>query len=102
MTQKDGEITPEIALGAAFASILMNSIALNSLVAQGLIPPDNLAELMDEALLQVEQLRGLNSTTSVVADIARAHLLNLFENLETLPSFVDEPLRKLGDTTVVR
>jgi hypothetical protein len=81
----NGGITPEAALGAAFASILMNSIVLNAMVLRGVIPPASIVELMDEALLQVEQVRGLNSATAVVADFARAHLENIYGDLNTLP-----------------
>ena len=86
MIPENQKITPEAALGAAFASILMNSIVLNSMILRDIISPAELFELMDEALLQVEQLRGLNTFTVPVADVARAHLDNISSNLETLPA----------------
>ncbi len=51
-------------------------------------PPASLIELMKEAMLQVEPLRGLNAATAEIADFARAHLENILEDLNTLPPVV--------------
>ena len=85
MTLKTPDVSPEAALGAGLADILLGSVTLNLMVAHKLVAPANVSELMDAALLQLERSCGLPGSLGAAAQVARAHMLNVYHDIETLP-----------------
>jgi hypothetical protein len=85
MTPETEDLSPEAALGAGLAVILLGSVTLNLLAAHGLVASANIGELMDAALLQLESSCGLPGPRGAAAQIARAHILNIYRDIETLP-----------------
>lgn len=88
MTVETPDASPEAALGAGLAGILLGSVTLNLLVAHKLVAPANVSELMDAALLQLESSCGLPGSFGAAAQIAREHMLNVYRDIETLPPMV--------------
>lgn len=72
MTLKTPDVSPEAALGAGLAAILLGSVTLNLMVAHKLVAPANVSELMDTALLQLERSCGLPGSLGAAAQVARA------------------------------
>jgi hypothetical protein len=85
MTMETQSVSSEDAMGAGLAAVLISTVTLNLLVTYKLVAPANVGELMDEALLQLEHSCGLSGSLGVAAQIARAHMLNVYRDIETLP-----------------
>jgi hypothetical protein len=60
----------------------------NLLVVHKLFTPANVSELVDAALLQLERSCDLSGSLGEAAQIARAHMINVYRDIETLPPMV--------------
>jgi hypothetical protein len=85
MTLETPNISPEAALGAGLAAILLGTVTLSLVITHKLALPANVDELMDEALHQLERSCGLPGSFGAAAQIARAHMLNICRDIDTLP-----------------
>ena len=85
MTLETSNVSPEAALGAGLTGILLGTVTLSLLVTHKLVAPANVSELMDEALHQLERSCGLAGSFGAAAQIARAHMLNVCRDIDTLP-----------------
>ena len=56
------------------------------MVAHKLVVPANVSGLMDAALLQLEHPCGLRGSLSAAGQVTCAHMLNVYLNIQTLPS----------------
>ncbi|HEY2528987.1 MAG TPA: hypothetical protein VGJ20_13750 [Xanthobacteraceae bacterium] len=84
MTLEISNESPEAALGAGAAAILLGTVTLSLLVTHKLVAPAYVAELMDEARLQLERSCGLPGSLGAAAQIARAHMRNVYRDIDTL------------------
>src|ERR1700726_1865115 len=85
MTLEATNVSLEAALGAGLTGILLGTVTLSILVTHKLVAPGNVSELMDEALHQLERSCGLAGSFGAAAQIARAHMLNVCRDIDTLP-----------------
>jgi hypothetical protein len=91
MTPQTPVESPEAALGAGLAAILLGTVTLSLLIRHKLVVPANVRELIDEALLQLERSCGLPGSFGKAAQIARAHMLNTCRDINTLLPLAARP-----------
>ena len=85
MTLEAPDEGPEAALGAGVAAILLGTVTLSLLVTHRVVGPANVCELMDEALRQLERSCGMPGSLGEAAQVARAHVLNVYRDIGALP-----------------